>query len=274
MKYTCSVCGHNTLKNYHMKIHVKDNHTYPPLIDPEIDYKHAKKMMSDIPVYWINLDRSSNRKDIMNDMFEKINIKHIRIVAYDGNIIDSYKEINCNSDITSYEIGCTFSHFKAIKTAYDSGENMITVMEDDMGIDFIDKWEKSLGEICESAPDDWEIVKLHSQQAGYMGDLIKISHIENFVSWNPESYGTCTYIINRKGMKKVIDLYYKDEKWIVNYENAVADTILYDSTITYDYTKPLFNPRMMKSTIKASHNTSDLLVYNTVRYYYDHDYAK
>jgi GR25 family glycosyltransferase involved in LPS biosynthesis len=234
-----------------------------------IDYEDAKLKLSNVPIYWINLDRSNDRKQVMNDMFKQINTKNTRISAYDGKVIDEYTDLNFVSDITPYEIGCTASHLKCIKSAYDNGNDTAIIMEDDIGINFINKWDSSINDICASAPDDWEIIKIFGSYSKYTKLLIEKSSESLFVPWNKDSLGTGVYIINHKGMKKIMDLFYSNEKWNVKHDKAVADFILYDELVTYDYTKPTFNQRIFDSTIKSSHTGNALPAYHTVEIYYN-----
>ena len=69
-----------------------------------INPQKISEMFSNIRVYWINLERSINRNEKMTDMFGKYDIKNTRINGYDGKILNSYKDIECTSDITDYHI--------------------------------------------------------------------------------------------------------------------------------------------------------------------------
>ena len=82
--------------------------------------------MEDFTFYIINLDRSKERWEDMKAHYD--NDKIVRVEGYDGNIIDDYKDIkyaeyNHRSKDRyggkwKYELGCCFSHIKAIKMAY------------------------------------------------------------------------------------------------------------------------------------------------------------
>ena len=71
------------------------------------------------PVYWINLEKNTNRQTHMIKELNKLNVKHLRISAIDGkkltNINISYKTVENN---TLGEIGCALSHLKAIETYF------------------------------------------------------------------------------------------------------------------------------------------------------------
>lgn len=204
---------------------------------------------SKLPVYWINLDRSPNRRKDMKQLFEKHSITNFRISAYDGKIMDSYTDVDFKTDRSVYEMGCTLSHFKAIKSLYESKVKIGIIMEDDLRLDFIDKWDKSLHEIIRDAPLDWEIIKLHCGYAKHIKKLIKRSNKMEFSPWEPRSTSTGCYIINDRGMKNLIDKYWKNDKWTIHHNLPVADNILYVNVMTYDYTKPTFTHVIRDSTI-------------------------
>ena len=51
---------------------------------------------------------------------------------------------------------------KATTQAYNDGLDSVLIMEDDMRIDYLDKWEKSIQKIISLAPHDAECLQLHS----------------------------------------------------------------------------------------------------------------
>jgi GR25 family glycosyltransferase involved in LPS biosynthesis len=207
----------------------------------------------------------------MENMFNSIDLKNIRVEAYDGKIIDKYNNFvfveDGNIILSPYEKCCTISHFTAIKKAYDYGEEKIIVMEDDIGIKFIEYWASTIKEICVEAPRKWEIIKLYKlcKYYSYGQPKYKKTIIH-------KSYGAQCYIINRNGMKKIIDKYWNVDKnmWIIDYNYAVSDVILYDNCISYDYTIPLFNPVMLPSQItKGGGSSYDEKIDEIITKYYN-----
>ena len=53
---------------------------------------HIHNILKNIPIFWINLNRSEKRRNTMELNLKKYNLKAIRIEAIDGNdiIIDDY----------------------------------------------------------------------------------------------------------------------------------------------------------------------------------------
>jgi GR25 family glycosyltransferase involved in LPS biosynthesis len=187
----------------------------------------------------------------MVEMFSKYNIKNVRISGYDGKIIGSYKDIEYVTERTVYEIGCTFSHLKAIKCAYENDEDIAIIMEDDVLMNYYDKWKYKINEIVNMAPKNWEIIKLHCAHSKHIKKLLKRSNKSLFSPWEQRSTSTGCYIINKIGMKNIIDKFWKEYKWIVIHPLPIADNLIYSSIKTYDYVFPTFTHQITHSLIHS-----------------------
>lgn len=184
------ICNSNTnefytlLYNFHLQCKSNIQQFYP-----------------NIPIFYINLDKSIDRKRIMEFQFDIANVPNwTRISGIDGS------KLNKDSNITQNELGCTLSHIKAIETAYKQNLPMAIIMEDDcyfmhMGI-FIER----LNKLIKNAPSDWTLLNLGPSHI-ICQDLFK------FQTYIPIKKRNCylatAYIINRKGMKNVLDNYTK-----------------------------------------------------------------
>jgi GR25 family glycosyltransferase involved in LPS biosynthesis len=195
--------------------------------------------------YWINLDRNLTRRNHMYQMFSSKICFNQRISAYDGDKIEKYPEINFKGfkNINKYEYGCCFSHLKAIKMCYDKNEPIGIICEDDLCLDYISKWSLSIDEIILQAPDDWEIIKIHCNYSKHIKKLLKRKNkIGNFSLWGMRSVSTLGYIINSKGMKKILDKFcIHNEFHLTDEIESKADILIYKNAKTYDYTSPLLN---------------------------------
>ena len=145
------------------------------------------------------------------------------------------------------------SHLKAIKTAYENNENYAVIMEDDIIIDYCDKWKYKISEIIDLAPDDWEIIKLHCVNGDYLSKLLLKSNDVLFSPWTRKSWSSGCYVINKMGMKNIIGKYFKGSKCVINCPTAVADIIIYSKLITYDYVFPTFIHQLNESLIHTEH---------------------
>ena len=141
--------------------------------------------------------------------------KCYRINAVDGNDLnDELKEYKSSK----YEKACFLSHLKAIKTAYENGDDFALIGEDDLLID-VDKVETYFDNFVIDKNIDWDILKYESKHE----KQTIINH--SYLNW-----GTQLYLINRNGMKTVLNT----KKWPDdNFENTlVADYGIYQSCKT------------------------------------------
>lgn len=280
MKYRCKFCDFRTVRKKRMDSHMKTHDPNETVggkyligrkIPPLSELKNFSYKLCGIKFYWINLDRSVSRKKEMENIFTQLDIPNERISGYDGKILESYRDFIFKSDITVYEKGCTMSHLKAIKTAYDAGEKIAFISEDDIRFDHIDKWEMMFSNIVANSPVDWEIIKLHCNNTKHIANMINNKNTSMYQKWSINSFSTGAYIINRHGMEKILKVFYEnnENKWMIKKENAVADNLLYSTLVTYDYAAPTFTHQVNESIIHPDHLRLHLEALKVIDNYYD-----
>ena len=163
-------------------------------------------------VYWINLDRSPERKESMEKMFKDnafSGIPQKRISAVDGNNEDQVYDLFTvyNYNVGPKEYACTLSHLNAIKQFNESNHDIALILEDDCTLELKKYWKKSIREIMQNAPADWEIIMLNY--------VILPGNDHPFLKWDNDydsdytevlPSATLAYIINKKGSNKIIKM--------------------------------------------------------------------
>lgn len=185
-------------------------HTSSP--DKKVNNIHKKKL-NNIPIYYINLERSPKRRKFMENQFEKYNLPYTRINAVDGkellslyigDIDTNLRYENNYSNVNKPLLGCTLSHLKTILTAYQNGDEWALILEDDISLSLLPKWKKSLKKITKEAPYHWQILMLAPI---FCWDA---SSSKKFIQHSDKKcWGAGSYIINRKGMKNMLKMVYK-----------------------------------------------------------------
>lgn len=221
-------------------------------------------IIGNLHIYWINLNRSYERKEFMINQFSKYNIKNTkRIEAVDGDNLDTiFKEKDYlsqnNKKLNNYEKACTLSHIKAIKTAYDDELEYVIIMEDDCSFKYLIFQEKSINELL-SIDKNIDLIQL--MLICHKRELYDLS-INSEIIINDHKLSTGAYVITRNGMKKIINDDY--------YNNLLeADYYLYNKLNTYMVTKPYFRDNIKYKTqihITNKENDdhdSDLHTFNT-----------
>ena len=191
-------------------------------------------------ILWINLERSKDRKEYMENLFKDNNItNNTRIDAIDGNNINT-QEIN--NKVSKYVYATLLSHLKAIKYYVDNVEKIgeyCMIVEDDFSVDYTKYWKKSFEEYLMDFPDDWEIAKLfsHYENISDVPENISITNLKDH-----KTYGTNCYIVKYESAVKILNKY--EDK--TNYHKKhrfffFADRGMYESVNVYSL--PLFTFR-------------------------------
>ncbi len=178
----------------------------------------------DIPIYYINMDKSVDRNESMQEQFRVLGINGTRVPGVVGaNITKPFSKY-----MTLNEQGCTLAHLKAIRTAYDNGDKYALILEDDISLLLSPLWKQTLSSFIKNdAPKDWTIINMNPLRTNI--------HPLSFIKFNALSpaWGAGAYVINRKGMRAVLS------KPISKMNNkppntAVADLVIYDINGSYE----------------------------------------
>jgi len=212
--------------------------------------------------YYINLDRSKERKDFIEKTYK--NVKRIKAVDYidiqNNSVLDNnniiynkctiLNKIGKIKHISYPEIAVTLSHLKAILTAKLNNLEEVIIFEDDVRCDYIDKWDKTVYDIIKIMPEDCECLQLFCSNQKVINKFKNCKN--NFVKWTYNNWGATAYYINKKGIDKIYKKF-NIFKYNIILDNTnipiVADILIFDSLNTYTYTKPLFNHKPGNSTI-------------------------
>lgn len=243
------------------EVHLEDNFYNKYLLD-----------INEIPVYYINLDRSINRNSFMlkniseiNEQFSERNIilKATRIPAIDGNNPNEMYNLFTKNDITPFEInnneiGCTLSHLFAIKKAYENNDNFAFIMEDDVNLSTFHKNYNILLEKLRYLSSDIEVIQaLPFKEPNYGPSLYQ--NKLGFYKWKAYYYCSGLYIITRKGMKKMVEKYFENNKVKINNMNCfLADLLMYSSLNVITSNIPISMLTITKSTIRGRDDTNIL----------------
>jgi len=207
-----------------------------------------KEILGDIKIYYINLNRATERRNNIEKIFNENNLLYKRIEAIDGNDlnIDEIKEKYDFGTMNIYEIACLFSHLKAMKEILEDNLDYAIIMEDDCNFDYFKyKNIKIKDLIIEN--NSWEIIQLAITSGRVLSRkiiretnlLIKRNNLLNPV-------GAVAYIINKKAINKILEYFNNNNKI------KVSDEYIFEIASTY-FTKPYFSfysKKVFKSYIR------------------------
>jgi len=220
---------------------------------------------SQIPVFYINLDRSKYKREKMENQLKLYFNNFQRISGVDGsklypNIYNNKITKNVTYNLQDFKttiqrgnpssvIGCLLSHIKTILLVDEKGYNNAVILEDDTDLQYIPKWKTTIENIIREAPKDWDIIKLFASNEKKQNENIELFNKRIKYRKLPQNdieseWSTGFYIINKRGVSKIMkDIKNNEFKIDKNeYKHLVADYYLYKNKNVYEYTKPLVAP--------------------------------
>ena len=194
-------------------------------------------------VYWINLDRATERRHFMEHQLQYWGIEnHTRISAYDGG--DEATE-----DVTSMlkgkfppmmntpELACCMSHLNAIRTFYEETDDEYCIIaEDDVNIDIARYWSFTWKEFFSLLPHDWDCVQMTSICTGDIHIKLHLKFINDF--------SAAFYMISRHHAAKLMRHHIRGNKYKLDQgikTRAVSEDTILESGKTYTMPIMLYN---------------------------------
>lgn len=176
-------------------------------------------VLIDVPVAYINLDKSTARYDHMQNIFDtyKLLPRPVRIPGVLGedyiknpetepwiapslhhHLVELVKE----NRTTSSELGCLLSHLKAILHGYRSKFSSLLIVEDDVDFSCVGLWKDSLSSLIRQLPD-WNFVQLYYDCSDY--DYVLESELTE-LGENIQCTGAVAYLISAQCMESLYNL--------------------------------------------------------------------
>ena len=221
---------------------------------------------SHLSLYWINLDRSVDRYShmhcsVINDPIFA-SMPKTRVSALDATKENLEDIVNLRKFFTlskktmsAAEYGCLGSHLQAIRQFSLSNSKYALIFEDDVCLDFTPYWKKSISEIIDNAPSNWEILQLC-----YIIKQYKPTTDYDLHTLQKDMWSTAAYIISKPAAVQMMQRIYKGGKFCLH-DNShhQADRFLYQNCRTYTYKNCPF--------IYRTHN--DSTIYPDFVYYHE-----
>ena len=164
---------------------------------------------------------------------------------------------------TSGEIGTCLSHIKAIISMKDRGDDYGIICEDDLEFSLLNKYKEiiNLEKIIKEAPNNWEMIKLHTSNPKVLNKLSNEFYNNKLYSkiktLKTENYSMMAYIINKKYIEIFFNKYYIDGIFIFNGGHFISDVTLLFSENMYNYTVPIFKSKIFISSRLSKINKFD-----------------
>lgn len=161
-------------------------------------------------IYLINLDRSNDRLLSAEQHFNAVGLPFERIVAIDAHNEDMsgypiersvFQRTHGRTTIRPGEIGCYFSHLRALRTFLASGREFGIVLEDDT---VPEPWLPATLTTLFDWSEDWDIVPLFHFHRGGPVPLRRGNGMSLTVFFGPVS-SAAAYLVNRRAASVLIE---------------------------------------------------------------------
>ncbi len=166
-----------------------------------------------MPCWIISLNPNAERVVTLSQALTTAGISHSFVSAVDGRkstppllegeSLDIRKSLLRHRRLLSNsELGCYLSHYRAIKTAYAQGHERVCILEDDV---VLEPGFAQVLQALETQPEEQEMVRLMGlriRKRKVIGPLTADGH--QLVRPERGWCGTQGYVVNRRGMQKII----------------------------------------------------------------------
>jgi hypothetical protein len=204
------------------------------------------------PIYYINLDHRTDRRESMESQFNywgitnyhRVNASKYHVSKYDEwkNVVVEEGILECVSLMST-----ALNNIETIINWYDTHPSETCIlMEDDLSLDNIKYWNFDWKYFQNNLPENWECIQLYFCGVYQSYGL----SVPMFLHKRRDSGSAAAYLINRSYAKKVKDLLYREGKYRLtfmdnsfhkkyNKAHLIQDANLFDIGITYSV--PLFS---------------------------------
>lgn len=206
-----------------------------------------ERIFGNTSIYWINLDRSSDRRQHMMEQLKGTN--NYRIGAIDGideNKYLEYKIINPNPKFSPSLNAIVATHMKAIKLAKLNELDYVIIMEDKCHFEHtgLSKYTiQDMIKIMDAQDQSWDIIQLSPVCTANNNYQDYIRNNFRITKWRENQYG-CNYLINKRGIDKMLNLIPTDGEKIFDFTTVSRqvdpEKIILGNMNSYAINYPLF----------------------------------
>lgn len=188
------------------------------------------------PLYIINMEKSTDRKEYIIDHFNKYGVSDYTFInGIDGSKEDLNELINNLNQLTvsKNEISCGMSHLKAIRHWLETSDSdYAIIMEDDVSFETVDFWNFTWSDFFNAVKKPYDILQLAITNNFKINNRL---HLREYLDWC-----AAVYLIKRSYAEKLVDKYTVDGKYTFSPNRflSVPEGVVYTGSLCYSI--PLF----------------------------------
>lgn len=202
------------------------------------------------PIYVVNMERSTDRKEYIIEHFNKYNISGYTFVnGIDGSKEDLSALIN-NLDslnVSKNQIACGMSHLKAVEQWLETSDSEYgIIMEDDVSLETVDYWDFTWQDFINAVDKKYDILQLAITNNYTTNNRL---HLREYLDWC-----AAVYLIKREYAEKLVKKYIVDNKYTfsTNPFLSVPEGVIYTGSTCYSI--PLFTyTTQFESSLNQDH---------------------
>ncbi len=159
-----------------------------------------------IRCFFINLDRSHERREQFTNRAAKHGLQCTRIKGIDGQVADELRILVRNDfpALMPSQKGCAASHLLAINTVHEAGLKYALIFEDDTSFDLVDKWPKNvITKLLADLPSYIGVIQLYWSQ---VHNMYANSVAPEYLAKNTYCPMASAYIVTQKGMCDILSV--------------------------------------------------------------------
>jgi GR25 family glycosyltransferase involved in LPS biosynthesis len=177
---------------------------------------NQSKLRLELPrIYWINLNRATERRDRMLRAFADFRLPSQRIEAIDGDDKELLaKTIKCDQSTMEkmpHLVAGLASHFIAIRSALMQGDEAALFLEDDVSFEFLSRYPYSYRELLSTLPVGWSGLWLtYGDRPTRLNRIFSMSRLTLQVPYRT-LWSTTAYVLSRPAMQYLCNSYWKGD---------------------------------------------------------------
>lgn len=189
------------------------------IFDKTRDVKQPDIKNNDVVVYYINMDGSDKKLNLLVPYLEKLKFPYKKVSAVKGNKM-SEEEILSFLDVKTWQqvvgskeliykgtVGCSLSHIKSWETFVQSKYEFALILEDDVYFDPV-VLRDVINELIKEKSHRWDIVVLHkleNKRSKSLYSIERLSHNRNLNINFSKFYSASAYLLNKKAAVSLIN---------------------------------------------------------------------
>lgn len=151
-------------------------------------------------VYYINLERRTDRKELFEKRSKEVGIDAVRFLAIEPDPNDPLI-LNSTDPRKRWKLGCTLSHQEIIRTATKNNFKNVLIFEDDCI--FLDGFEEKVSKCVNDLKNvEWDLMYFGGQPNNYCNKVTDNLYLMK----NGGVYTTHAYAVNHTFYKKMINV--------------------------------------------------------------------